>query len=212
MWCMCILRGAGGFGKERRCGITYGAQRRSVADLFGVLAVLWMVEQVCDDVERGAAGFAVVARDDVPHYLCVLQVVAVNTVPLACNTLQHTAAHCYTLLHTATHCNALQRTATHCRITRSNRPWAAACCARLALSVNTYCNTPATQCNTLTLHHTAVHCNTLQHTATHCNTLPHHQIEQPVGGGMLRKICVECQHHLHQLSCTYMYIYIHMCI
>ena len=78
MWCICILRGAGGSGKERRCGITYGAQRRSVADLLGVLAVLWMVEEVCDDVERGAAGFAVVARDDVPHYLCVLQVVAVN--------------------------------------------------------------------------------------------------------------------------------------
>jgi len=30
-------------------------------------------------------------------------------------------------------------------------------------------------CSTLTLHHTATHCNILLHTASHCNTLQHQQ-------------------------------------
>ena len=111
-----------------------------------------------------------------------------------CNTLQHTATHC-TTLHSPEdvllplgicmreallcYCEALLCSLQHTIFSRRHMLLPLGVCMREALLHETmtlqhsatHCNTLqqiATHCNTL--QHTSTHCNTLQHTATHCNT------------------------------------------
>ena len=175
-WWSVLYCGAGCCRAWQRVAVSCRELECIIRRLMPACCILVQCVAVCCSVLQCVAVCCRVLRWVVEHHTtmpaCLLHFDAVR-----CNVLQCAAVCCSVLQCVAVCCSVLQCVAVCCSVLQ----WIAVCCSELPCVVVQHTTTPIYllgvyssffQCHsTLTLHHTAPHCQTLQHTALHCNTL-----------------------------------------